>query len=49
MADTPEDDRPVIEQIEAWRRTIRKAVYALPPEHRTDGATVVKLLLGQSS
>jgi len=47
MADA-ERDESVEDQLESWRRAIRKAVYALPPEHRTDGATVVKLMLGQA-
>jgi hypothetical protein len=42
------DETTIDEELQAWRAAIRKAVRALPPEHRTDGASVVKLLLGQS-
>ena len=48
MADASWDTRSVVEQLAAWKTVIRAAVLALPPEARTNGAEVVRLLLGQS-
>jgi hypothetical protein len=42
------DETTIDEELQAWRAAIRKAVRALPPEHRTDGASVVKLMLGEA-